>query len=62
MKFPYQVLIENVPIVFSNDISPYGFGILGHEGLFNKLKLVFEFGKKQIEIIPKITPNSELNN
>lgn len=46
-------IIENIPIVFSNDISPYGFGILGHEGLFNKLKLLFEFGKKQFEIIQK---------
>ena len=46
-------LIEKVPIAFSNDISPFGFGILGHEGLFNSLKLVFEFGKKQFEMIPK---------
>ena len=45
--------ISDVPAVFSHDISPYGFGILGHEGLFDKLKLVFEFNKKQFEIIPK---------
>ncbi len=45
--------IQSIPVVFSSDISPYGFGILGHEGLFSKLRLVFEFGKKQFEITPK---------
>lgn len=46
-------IFSNVPVVFSSDINPYGFGILGHEGLFDKAKLVFELGKKQFEIIPK---------
>lgn len=44
---------ENIPVVFTKDIHPYGFGILGHEGLFNKAKLVFELTKKQFEVIPK---------
>ncbi|MFY9484724.1 MAG: retropepsin-like aspartic protease [Patescibacteria group bacterium] len=47
------LIFEKVPIVFSNDISPRGHGILGHEGLFDKMRLVFELGKKQIEIVPK---------
>lgn len=46
-------IFKNVPIIFTRDINPYGFGILGHEGLFNKVKLTFELGKKQFEIIPK---------
>ena len=45
--------INNVPVMFSHDIAPHGFGVLGHEGLFDRLKLNFEFGKKQFEIIPK---------
>ena len=44
---------QDVPTIFTRDINPYGFGILGHEGLFDKAKLVFELAKKQFEIIPK---------
>lgn len=46
-------VFKNVPVIFTRDIHPYGFGILGHEGLFDKTKLVFELAKKQFEIIPK---------
>ena len=44
---------QDVPMIFTRDINPYGFGILGHEGLFDRAKLVFELAKKQFEIIPK---------
>lgn len=46
-------VFQDVPIIFTQDINPYGFGILGHKGLFEKMKLVFEVGKKQFELIPK---------
>lgn len=44
---------RNIPVVFSDSIAAFGFGILGHEGLFDQIKLVFELSKKQFEIIPK---------
>ena len=43
----------NIPVVFTDDIVLFGFGILGHEGLFDRMKLVFEFHKKELELIPK---------
>lgn len=46
-------IFKDIPVVFTKDINPYGFGILGHEGLFERMKLTFEVAKKQIEIIPK---------
>lgn len=46
-------IFYKIPVSFSEDIAPQGHGILGHEGLFDKIKLIFELGKKQIEIIPK---------
>jgi len=46
-------IFKNIPVVFTRDIHSFGFGILGHEGLFGKIKLVFELSKKQFEIIPK---------
>lgn len=46
-------IFKDIPVIFTKDINPYGFGILGHEGLFSKMKLTFELAKKQIEIIPK---------
>jgi predicted aspartyl protease len=50
-------IFKNVPIIFTRDINPYGFGILGHEGFFDQVKLVFELSKKQFEIIPKTYKN-----
>lgn len=32
---------NNVPVLFTRDIDPDGLGILGHEGLFDKMKLIF---------------------
>lgn len=46
-------LFADVPVVFTKEINPYGFGILGHEKLFDRMKITFEMAKKQIEIIPK---------
>jgi predicted aspartyl protease len=46
-------VFKDVPVIFTKDINSYGFGILGHERLFSKMKLTFELAKKEIEIIPK---------
>ena len=46
-------VFKDIPIIFTKDINSYGFGILGHEGLFFKIKLIFELAKKEFEIIPK---------
>lgn len=42
-----------VPVLFTSSITRFGFGIIGHKGLFDKLRLVFEYGKKEIELVPK---------
>lgn len=47
------MMFRDIPISFSDSIAPEGYGILGHEGLFNKMRLVFELGKNTIEITPK---------
>lgn len=47
------VKFSDVPVLFSSHIAVEAYGVLGHEGLFERLKLVFELGKKQIEISPK---------
>lgn len=44
---------NNIPVSFSYDISPYGFGVFGQKGFFDKFKIVFEYQKKQIELITK---------
>lgn len=46
-------ILKHVPIVFSSDISPRGYGVLGHEELFDKTRLIFEYAKRQLEIVPK---------
>lgn len=48
-----DLVLPNVPVVFSDEIAPQGLGILGHEGLFDRLRLVFEYGKYEIEITQK---------
>ena len=42
----------DVPVIFA-DLGPRSFGILGHAGLFDRLRLVFEFGQREFEITPK---------
>jgi len=43
-------MFNNVPIVLSKDIAAHSFGILGHEGIFNRIELVFRYNKKEFEI------------
>lgn len=45
--------MDEVPVIFSDNIAPDGYGILGHEGFFTKFKLIIEAGKRTIEIVPK---------
>lgn len=44
---------SSIPVAFSRDIAPYGYGILGHEGLFNLFRVIFDLTKEQIELRPK---------
>lgn len=43
----------SVPIGFSFDIAPHGYGILGHGGFFNIFRVIFDLEKEQIELRPK---------
>lgn len=45
---------KNIPIGFSYDISPHGYGILGHYKFFNLFKVLFDVTKEQIELREKI--------
>lgn len=45
-------LLKSVPIVLSNNLAPHSFGILGHEGIFDRIELVFRYSKKEFEINP----------
>lgn len=38
---------------FSGEIAPFGFGVLGQVGFFDKFVVKFDFQKKVIEIVPK---------
>lgn len=38
----------NAPVVFSRDISPDGYGILGQQGFFDHFKVTFEHKKRLI--------------
>lgn len=40
----------NTPVVFSNDISSDGYGILGQQGFFNHYKISFNYLAKEIVI------------
>lgn len=40
----------NTPVVFSNDISDNGYGILGQQGFFNNYKIKFDYRLKEIEL------------
>lgn len=39
---------KNTPVVFSNDISQNGYGILGQQGFFNNYKITFDYAQKNI--------------
>jgi hypothetical protein len=45
----------NIPMGFSYDISPHGYGILGHYGFFNLFRVIFDMKKQQIELREKRT-------
>jgi hypothetical protein len=44
---------SNIPVIFAEGIAEEGYSILGHQRLFDKLRLVFEYAKKEIEITLK---------
>ena len=37
-------------IIFSNQIPPHSFGVLGNDGFFNRFKVTFDYPRKLIEI------------
>ncbi|MDP2649732.1 MAG: hypothetical protein Q8P10_02715, partial [bacterium] len=49
----------NTPVVFSNDISDNGYGILGQQGFFNKYKIEFDYIARKINLTsqPKKIPS-----
>jgi hypothetical protein len=40
----------NTPVVFSNDISDNGYGILGQQGFFNNYKIEFDYLSRKIAL------------
>ena len=40
----------NTPVVFSNDISDNGYGILGQQGFFNNYKVEFDYRLRVIKL------------
>jgi hypothetical protein len=43
----------SIPIGFSYDVAPHGYGILGQCGFFNLFRVIFDLKKEQIELRPK---------
>lgn len=41
---------KNTTVVFSDDISENGYGILGQQGFFNSYKINFDYAQKKIEL------------
>ena len=41
---------KNTPVVFSNDISENGYGILGQQGFFNHYEINFNYKSREIKI------------
>lgn len=41
---------NSTTVVFSNDISENGYGILGQQGFFNNYKILFDYAGKRISI------------
>ncbi len=46
-----QVFLK-VPVLFAK-LAPQSYGVLGHAGLFDRMKLTFEFHKRQFTIITR---------
>lgn len=47
-KLGVETFTFDAPVVFSEDISPNGYGILGQQGFFDKFKVTFEHSKRLI--------------
>ncbi len=43
----------SIPVGFSYNVAPHGYGILGHYGFFNIFRVIFDLKKEQIELRPK---------
>lgn len=43
-------IFDNVPVIFSESITPQAISIVGHEGLFDRMKITFDYKKKEVEI------------
>lgn len=43
-------MMTKTMVLFSNDISDNGYGILGQQGFFNNFKVTFDYASKKIEI------------
>lgn len=41
---------KNTTVVFSNDISENGYGVLGQQGFFNNYKICFDYATQMIEL------------
>jgi len=52
-KIIYKPVIPEVR--FSYEITPFGFGVLGQLGFFDKFIVKFDYQKKSVEIVPKRT-------
>ena len=44
---------SSIPVGFSYDVAPHGYGILGHCGFFDIFRIIFDLKKEQIELRPK---------
>lgn len=40
----------NTPVVFSEDISDNGYGILGQQGFFNNYRIDFDYNSREIKL------------
>ncbi len=41
---------HSAPLIFSYNISPYGYGILGQKGFFEFYRIKFDYCKKEVEL------------
>lgn len=42
-----------IDVIFSPDLGPFSYGVLGQKGFFDNFKVCFDKSKSQIEINPK---------
>ena len=53
--------IVKTMVVFSDDISDEGYGILGQQGFFNMFRVTFDYLKRDIEVITTKKPRKRQN-